>query len=69
MSGKSGRNEGIKIIAEFKERAVSMTGVPEDPTIVYGRSKNAGITIIADFEDKAQPVDEVGPAESTPKEA
>ena len=67
MSGESSRNEGIKIIAEFKDRAVSMTGVPEVPTIVYGRSKNAGITIIADFKDKARAVDEVGPSESTPK--
>ena len=68
MSGKA-RNEGIKIIAEYKDLAVSLTGVPEDPTIVYRRSKNAGITNIADFTDKAQPVDGPGPADSTPKEA
>ena len=64
MSGKS-RNEGIKNIADFTDRALSMSGVPEDPTIVYGRSKNAGITIIADFTDKAQPVDQAGPSEPT----
>ena len=69
MSGDPSKNEGITIIAEFKERAVSLTGIPEDPTIVYGRSKNAGITIIADYTDKAQPVDPTRPGESTPKEA
>ena len=66
MSGNPSRNEGITIIADWKDQAVSLTGVPEDPSIVYGRSKNAGITIIADFTDKAQPVDETGPADSTP---
>ena len=60
------RNEGIRIIAQFTERAVSLTGVPEDPNIAHGRSKNAGITIIADFTDKAQAVEETGPADSTP---
>ena len=69
MSGDPSRNEGITIIADFKERAVSMTGGPDDPTIVYGRSKNAGITIIADFTDTARGVDETGLAESAPSEA
>jgi hypothetical protein len=59
------RNEGITIIADFTDRAVSLTGIPEDPNRKFGRSKNAGITLIADFTDIAQPVDEAGPAAST----
>ena len=66
MSRDASRNEGITIIADFTDRAVSLTGLPEDPTIVYGRSKNGGVTIIADFTDKAQPVEMTGPADSAP---
>lgn len=66
MNGDPSRNEGITIIADLKDQAVSLTGVPEDPTIVYGRSKNGGVTLIADFTDKAQSVDRSGPADSAP---
>ena len=61
------RNEGIRIIAEFNERAVSLTGLPGNPNSAYGRAKNAGITIIADFTDKAQPVEATGPKDPTPE--
>ena len=65
MSGDPSKNEGITIIADLTDRAVSLTGLPEDPTSLCGRSDNAGITIIADFTDVAQPIDRAGPADST----
>jgi hypothetical protein len=59
MDGKSNRNEEIKILAEFRDRAIPSREAPTDHGQPVGsRSVNQEIHPFADFRDKAQPLDE-----------
>jgi RNA polymerase sigma-70 factor (ECF subfamily) len=58
MSGKSNKNDGVRIIANFKDRAIPLSGArsQQDAGRLASRSANQGIIPLAEFGDQAQPL-------------
>ena len=69
MTDKSSRNEGIRMLAQFTDRAVPVGESPADtgPAAVPGASVNEGVRMVATFDEVARPIAErekrLGPAE------
>jgi hypothetical protein len=57
MNNKS-KNEGIRVIADFKDRAIPLSGPDPEPSSSRPatRSANQEIILLADFRDQAQPL-------------
>jgi hypothetical protein len=55
MSDKSSSTDGVRIIAEFTDPAVSL-GLHAPTPLQVGRSRNDGIVPLADFADDALPL-------------
>jgi hypothetical protein len=53
MSNDAGKNEGVRIVAAFDDRAVSLTDAlaSESPG---GKSRNEGVRVLATFDDRAR---------------
>jgi hypothetical protein len=52
MSTSQGRNEGIRVIATFDDRAIPLSPGQDEPARAT-RSANEGVRMIATFEDPA----------------
>jgi len=68
MNGKS-KNEGIKIIADFKDRAIPLSngGRDQDATRAPSRCVSQPIIAFADFRDQAEPIQKQEPDAGEPK--
>ena len=54
MSGKS-RNEGVRTIAQFRDRAIPLGKTPQTPGAHATEKKDEAIQTLADFTDPAPP--------------
>jgi hypothetical protein len=57
MSSQPSKNEGVRIIAQFQGKTVSLSDAKLIPDDIDGRkrSMNEGVSVIAEFKDSAQP--------------
>jgi RNA polymerase sigma factor (sigma-70 family) len=62
MNGEPNKNEGVRIIADFDDRAIPLQEGPPDQggPPAASRSANDGVRLIADFNDPAQPLSGAG---------
>lgn len=57
MGGKSNRNEGVRMIAQFCDRAVPLTeAAGAEPLPRTGESANEGVRMLATFAEVARPI-------------
>jgi DNA-directed RNA polymerase specialized sigma24 family protein len=58
MNGEADRNEGVRVVAQFTDRAVPLDGGAAlgDGAGIGTRSANEGIRILAEFRNAAEPI-------------
>jgi hypothetical protein len=57
MSGNAGRNQGVRLIHSFEDRAIPLNTPPGvDRPAKASRSANDGIALLADFASDVQPL-------------
>ena len=62
MKGQSGKNQGVRMIAQFNDRAISfIAGEPLKANDVEKRSANGGIRMGDSFSDPAESIEKQTP--------